>query len=226
MLAQRNSYSMATEKENKTGHSTCGPTKRKAESSYDSANTDRAKRQNVSAARRQTTLPFTPSRRKDIEHETPKPSCDTDSPPMSQIIETIRTHPSLTPFRKRLYETLLSVPKGQYTTYQALADHLGSSARAVGNGMRNNPFAPAVPCHRVLASDRNIGGFGGDWGKEGKHAGKKVELLTSEGVKFDSAGKVKGPVWGGFKKLALIGLKAEMPEDPYACVVQGGGLQR
>jgi len=122
----------------------------------------------------------------------------------SQIIETLRkiqAHPTLTPFRKRLYTSLLSVPKGKFTTYAALADHLGSAARAVGNGMRNNPFAPDVPCHRVLASDGKLGGYGGDWGREGTYLPKqesKVKLLSEEGIKFDSAGKVKGLVWRGF----------------------------
>ncbi|KAK5958054.1 hypothetical protein OHC33_001244 [Knufia fluminis] len=121
-----------------------------------------------------------------------------------QIVDTLRkiqTHQTLTPFRRRLYISLLSVPKGSYTTYAALATHLGSAARAVGNGMRNNPFAPDVPCHRVLASDGTLGGFGGEWGRDGKYRGKqesKVKLLGTEGVKFDSKGKVKGPVWKGF----------------------------
>lgn len=122
----------------------------------------------------------------------------------SQIVETLRkihNHATLTPFRRRLYTSLLSVPKGRYTTYAALAEHLGSAARAVGNGMRNNPFAPEVPCHRVLASDGTLGGYGGDWGREGKYTPKqeaKVKLLGEEGVKFDSTGKVKGLVWKEF----------------------------
>ena len=64
--------------------------------------------------------------------------------------------------------------------------------------MQSNPFAPDVPCHRVLASDGSIGGFGGDWGMEGKNAKKKFDLLRSEGVVFDSRGKVKGPFFVGF----------------------------
>jgi methylated-DNA-[protein]-cysteine S-methyltransferase len=71
-------------------------------------------------------------------------------------------------------------------------------ARAVGNAMRNNPFAPEVPCHRILSSDGSIGGFGGHWGEEGKFAGKKKELLGEEGVKFDSKGKVKGQPFRDF----------------------------
>lgn len=120
---------------------------------------------------------------------------------IKETLKRVQTNSSLTPFRRRLYTTLLSVPRGQYTTYAAMAKHLGSVARAVGNGMRNNPFAPEVPCHRVLASDRSIGGFMGDWSRDGKNTEKqdlKVRLLQEEGVKFDSTGKVKGPVWSAF----------------------------
>ncbi|KAJ8609863.1 hypothetical protein MRB53_038902 [Persea americana] len=120
---------------------------------------------------------------------------------VKQTLKQIHTHSGLTPFRQRLYTSLLSVPRGHYTTYAAMAEHLGSVARAVGNGMRNNPFAPDVPCHRVLASDRSIGGFGGDWSRDGKNTEKqdmKAKLLREEGVKFDSTGKVKGPVWKAF----------------------------
>lgn len=113
-------------------------------------------------------------------------------------LRKIQTHPGLTPFRKRLYTCLLSVPTGQHTTYAAMATHLKSVPRAVGNGMRHNPFAPTVPCHRVLASDGTLGGFFGDWGVEGKHGNEKVQLLKDEGVTFSSGGKVKGMVWNNF----------------------------
>ncbi|KAG6355062.1 hypothetical protein INS49_004143 [Diaporthe citri] len=83
----------------------------------------------------------------------------------SEVVELINSSSDLTPFRKRTLALLTQVPRGRYTTYQALADHSSStshksSARAVGSAMRNNPFAPAVPCHRVLASNGTIGGFG------------------------------------------------------------------
>lgn len=113
-------------------------------------------------------------------------------------LHKIQTHPGLTPFRKRLYTSLLSVPTGQHTTYAAMATHLKSVPRAVGNGMRHNPFAPTVPCHRVLASDGTLGGFFGDWGVDGKHGNEKIGLLADEGVTFGSGGKVKGLVWNNF----------------------------
>lgn len=159
----------------------------------------------------------TPKRQKDDKNQstlTFKPSCQPEevpqhpsralsnpslsdkslivSPEMQGTLQRVRSHQPLTPYRRRLYTILLSVPRGRYTTYAAMSDYLNSSARAVGSGMRNNPFAPDVPCHRVLAADGSIGGFCGDWGREGKHANKKLELLRDEGVKFDGKGKVVG----------------------------------
>ena len=69
----------------------------------------------------------------------------------------------------------------------------------MGNALRNNPFAPTVPCHRVLAADGGIGGFGGEWGVEGRFAEEKKRLLRGEGVRFDGRGRVVGGVWRGFR---------------------------
>lgn len=107
-----------------------------------------------------------------------------------------------TPFQKRVLTALCQVPRGQYTTYGAMSKYLSSSPRAVGNALRNNPFAPQVPCHRVLASDGGLGGFMGSWGKggeKGKNDDKKLTLLSEEGVKFGGNGKVVGQVWHGFQ---------------------------
>ncbi|KAG6834038.1 hypothetical protein H0H93_012373, partial [Arthromyces matolae] len=62
-----------------------------------------------------------------------------------------------------------------------------------GNALRNNPFAPYVPCHRVIASSLFIGGFKGEWGPEhktGTHCGEKVDLLAGEGVEFSPKGQL------------------------------------
>ncbi len=149
---------------------------------------------------RQSILSFAPIPNQVGKDPSSSPSKDgkTDLLP---TIHKIKSHPALTPYRKRLYAALLSVPRGRYTTYAALSDFLGSSARAVGNGMRNNPFAPEVPCHRVLASDRSIGGFGGSWGVDGENASKKFDLLSKEGVKFESKRKVRGLPFRDFADL-------------------------
>lgn len=79
-------------------------------------------------------------------------------------------------FNERCYALLRRVPMGKVTTYKALAEALDCKAyRAVGQAMNKNPYAPEVPCHRVIASDGRIGGFA--HGTE-----KKIALLKQEGV--------------------------------------------
>lgn len=122
---------------------------------------------------------------------------------MAAQIKRIESSTTLTPFRKQTLTLLCRIPAGRWSTYQAMSDYITATshktcARAVGNAMRNNPFAPEVPCHRILSSDGSIGGFNGDWGEEGKYAGKKKELLGEEGVKFDSRGKVRGQAFRDF----------------------------
>ncbi len=79
-------------------------------------------------------------------------------------------------FNERCYALLRSVPKGKVTTYKKIADALGCKAyRAVGQAMKKNPYAPHVPCHRVISADGHIGGFA-----HGQK--KKIALLKREGV--------------------------------------------
>ncbi|KAL9014927.1 MAG: hypothetical protein Q9173_000432 [Seirophora scorigena] len=126
----------------------------------------------------------------------PPKSNNTIDPDLERLITTS----DLTPFRQSVLLALCQVPSGQFTSYAAMAQHLRSSARAVGNALRNNPFAPRVPCHRVVAADKSLGGFGGEWGMQGKHAGEKVRLLREEGVVVDTArGKVDGYTWSSFR---------------------------
>lgn len=79
-------------------------------------------------------------------------------------------------FKSHVYELCRKVPQGKVTTYKAIGDALGMNGyRAVGMALNKNPFAPVVPCHRVVASDGSVGGFAhGTW--------KKIELLRNEGV--------------------------------------------
>ena len=84
-------------------------------------------------------------------------------------------------FAESVYSLLRLVPKGKVTTYKTLAEKLGTKAyRAVGTAMKNNPYAPEVPCHRVVRSDGSIGGFMGK--TTGEEIERKIALLKSEGV--------------------------------------------
>ncbi|MCJ1242949.1 methylated-DNA--protein-cysteine methyltransferase [Trapelia coarctata] len=133
------------------------------------------------------------------------------SPPSPAPLSTSHpstTHPSLpalilaTPFPNHTHRVLLAllqIPPGQFTTYGALAHFLASSPRAVGAALRKNPFAPAVPCHRVVAADGSIGGYMGEWGA-GERVERKVALLRGEGVRFDGRGRAVGRVWGGWRE--------------------------
>lgn len=105
-----------------------------------------------------------------------------------------------TDYEKRVWTALCQIPKGQYTTYGLLSAYLGSSPRAVGNALRRNPFAPDVPCHRVVATGGKLGGFKGSWPKDGEGITitEKKSLLTGEGVRITSEGKVTGVPWKGF----------------------------
>lgn len=96
-----------------------------------------------------------------------------------------------TPFQKRVYAALKQVPRGRVTTYKQLAGHLRCrSCRAVGQALKHNPYAPHVPCHRVIASDLTPGGFMGR--REGAALRRKLDLLAKEGVRFH-AGKLAEP---------------------------------
>jgi methylated-DNA-[protein]-cysteine S-methyltransferase len=79
----------------------------------------------------------------------------------------------LSPFTKNVLEVARLIPVGYVTSYGALSDAAGGSPRAVGGVMAANPFAPIVPCHRVVRSDFNLGGYGGG-------LATKAEMLTRE----------------------------------------------
>lgn len=83
-------------------------------------------------------------------------------------------------FADRVYAVCKRIPKGRVSSYGAIAKVLNSSPRAVGQALRCNPFAPVVPCHRVVKSDGTIGGFMGEI--EGKEVKRKIKLLSDEGV--------------------------------------------
>lgn len=84
-----------------------------------------------------------------------------------------------TEFQKKVWRALCSIPPGKTLTYTELAAKIGqpSAARAVANACGKNPFAPDVPCHRVLRSDGTLGGYSGKGGTL-----TKQKLLKKEGA--------------------------------------------
>jgi len=87
----------------------------------------------------------------------------------------------MTFFQDLCYQSLKKhVPAGKVISYKNLAILVGSpkASRAVGNAMNKNPFAPDVPCHRVVKSDGSLGGFA-------KSKAIKKKLLQDEGIKFN-----------------------------------------
>ena len=95
-----------------------------------------------------------------------------------QLAEVIDSK-GISDFRLRVYLELLNVPRGSTITYGELARRIGcGSAQAVGQALRRNPFAPEIPCHRVVAADGSLCGFGGS--RSAKALGRKAALLADE----------------------------------------------
>lgn len=85
----------------------------------------------------------------------------------------------ITEFQRKVYLELLNVPRGSTITYGELGRRIGCrSAQAIGQALRRNPFAPEVPCHRVIAADGSLCGFNGQ--REGEMIEKKRQLLEQE----------------------------------------------
>jgi len=84
-------------------------------------------------------------------------------------------------FEEKVWKLMETIPRGRVTTYGLIARKLETKAfRAVGNACRRNPYAPRVPCHRVVKSDGTVGGFGGR--TSGKTVKRKIQMLRREGV--------------------------------------------
>ncbi len=80
-------------------------------------------------------------------------------------------------FSEKVWKATKRIPKGKVATYAVIARMIGKpgASRAVGNALNKNPFAPEVPCHRVVRSDGSVGGFASG-------SLKKIKLLNGEGV--------------------------------------------
>lgn len=86
-----------------------------------------------------------------------------------------------TNFQRTVWKEISKIPFGETRTYKDLAIAIGkpNSSRAVANACGKNPYAPEIPCHRVIRSDGHIGGYSGSGGKK-----RKKQLLEQEGLIF------------------------------------------
>ena len=102
------------------------------------------------------------------------------------ISNNIKQCMSTTPteFAQKVYDICKTIPKGQTMTYKEIANRLHSSSRAVGQALKRNPYAPIVPCHRVIHADGRIGGYNGI-----PNSKKKIMMLKREGVKIKNGRK-------------------------------------
>ncbi len=81
-------------------------------------------------------------------------------------------------FNERVWNICKKIPKGKVSTYKQIAKVLDSKAyRAVGNALNKNPYAPKVPCHRIVNNNGKVGGFA-------KGIKSKIKLLEKEGIKI------------------------------------------
>ena len=88
-----------------------------------------------------------------------------------------------TKFQIKVWKYVKNIPKGKVKTYKQVAIGIKrpKSARAVANACAKNPYAPKIPCHRVIRSDGGLGGYSGSGGID-----TKKKLLKKEGFHLKS----------------------------------------
>ena len=86
-----------------------------------------------------------------------------------------------TKFQLKVWAYLRKIPRGSIKTYSQVAKAIGkpSAIRAVANAIGKNPYAPKIPCHRVIRSDGSLGGYSGKGGLKTKRF-----LLKKEGIRL------------------------------------------
>lgn len=111
----------------------------------------------------------------DLENRFPETDFKQDDESVGRIVKRIfeegkipELNPIGTDFQQSIWRALQQVPKGKTSTYAEIAAAIGrpKAVRAVGTAIGANPIAYLIPCHRVIRSDGNIGGF--RWGLECK----------------------------------------------------------
>ena len=86
-----------------------------------------------------------------------------------------------TKFQVKVWGYLRKIPRGSLKTYAQVAKAIGKprAVRAVANAIGKNPYAPKIPCHRVIRSDGSLGGYSGKGGVKTKRF-----LLKKEGIRL------------------------------------------
>lgn len=94
----------------------------------------------------------------------------------AELLEKMKAYP---PFYRAVWKACARIPRGQVRTYGWIAKRIGKpkAARAVGQALGKNPFAPEIPCHRVVGADGKMTGYSGRGGIAAKR-----KLLTAEGA--------------------------------------------
>lgn len=140
-----------------------------------------------------------------------------------------------TPFEQRVWALTKRCPIGQFLTYSTLAIAMQTSPRAVGNALRKNPYAPIVPCHRVLRvfsvmriqktrrsdlfffewkRDFLIGGYMGE--VQGAEVERKIALLKAENLDFVMRGGKLVSIYALFWLLVSIWTQVLAETSPVA----------
>ncbi|KAG1741364.1 methylated-DNA--cysteine S-met, partial [Suillus lakei] len=118
-----------------------------------------------------------------------------------------------------VYNFTRTIPCGHVTMYKEICIALGQGAclKCIGSALQNNPFAPFVPCHHIIAPNLYIGGFFGEWGTGTNARGRqkntrvqcnrKMEMLEKEGVVFSVEGYLgdESLLWIGRGRTGLFG---------------------
>ena len=125
-----------------------------------------------------------------------------------------------TDFQIKVWKYLLKIPKGKVKTYKEVAVAIKSpySARAVGNAVGKNPYAPKIPCHRVIKSDGSLGGYSGKGGiayillkDHGLSMPRRLQIDFSQVIQqvTDETGKEleSEDIWTKFRETYLEGNK-------------------
>ena len=91
---------------------------------------------------------------------------------------------NLTSFQWQVLGVTATIPYGETRTYQWIARRIGrpKAARAVGQALKINPYAPVIPCHRVIKTDGSLGGYQGKSGLTKKDFLLKMEKEIMEGT--------------------------------------------